>query len=113
MLVQTQPDGSPRVVLGGVAGIRSCRRPSPARAVRDLLTLLRLAGSARCGRTDALRFLLGYLGLRRPTPEAKRFAWRMWMRRRPSGWALVRLACVRLESWLSGRTPLLPEGATR
>jgi tRNA A-37 threonylcarbamoyl transferase component Bud32 len=114
MLVQTQPDGSPKVVLGGVAGIRSCRRPSRARAVRDLLTLLRLAGSARCGRTDALRFLLGYLGLRRPTPEAKHFAWRMWMRRgRPSVWTLLRLAHARLERWLSDRTALLPRGATR
>jgi tRNA A-37 threonylcarbamoyl transferase component Bud32 len=114
MLVQTQPDGSPRVVLGGVAGIRSCRRPSQGRAVRDLLTLLRLAGSARCSRTDALRFLLGYLGLRRPTPEVKRFAWLMWMRRRrASAWTLVRLAHLRLESWFGGRAALVPGGATR
>jgi len=80
--VQTLPEGREQVVLAGVAALQRRHRPSARHAVQDLVTLNGKFGTLG-SRTDALRFLLAYLDLRRLSPEARRLTWRI-LRMRPS-----------------------------
>jgi tRNA A-37 threonylcarbamoyl transferase component Bud32 len=76
------PAGAPaQIVLAGVRAIRRRHRPSAGLASRDLATLRRGIGRAY-SRTDALRFLLGYLDVPRLTPQARRLCGRPAVLRR-------------------------------
>jgi hypothetical protein len=65
---------TPQVYLGSIEAVKTCRQPGRRQARIDLETLRRRCAHFCAGRTDRLRFLLGYLGLTRLTSEAKAFA---------------------------------------
>jgi tRNA A-37 threonylcarbamoyl transferase component Bud32 len=67
------PPQPPQVVLAGAEGLCRCRKAKSGRALKDLHTIRTRLGSLP-GRTDALRFLLGYLDLPRLTPAARKWA---------------------------------------
>lgn len=69
--VHWRPGKAAEVVLGQVEGIRLRRHAGPRRQLADLARLR--AALPRCNRSDALRFLLAYLGQRRLTAPAR--AW--------------------------------------
>jgi tRNA A-37 threonylcarbamoyl transferase component Bud32 len=73
-IVQHDPQQPPTVVLGRVDGLRSRHRSSPRAVRKDLAALHQMFSRALPSRTDELRFLLAYLGLRRLTPAAKDLA---------------------------------------
>ena len=62
------------VALGSLDGLQSRRRLGPGRVKRDLAALRNAFSPLLGGRTDALRFLLGYLALERLTPGTRHFA---------------------------------------
>ena len=65
LMVQDRPNHAPGVVLGSVENLRTRRRSSPRRLFADLVQLLRRLPRSSFSRTDALRFLLAYVGERR------------------------------------------------
>jgi tRNA A-37 threonylcarbamoyl transferase component Bud32 len=76
--------GSAESVLGSIDGLYSRRRPSNSDAWKDLAALHRELSSSGCGRTDGLRLLLSYLGLRKPNAAAKHLARALLPRRHPA-----------------------------
>jgi tRNA A-37 threonylcarbamoyl transferase component Bud32 len=60
------------IVLASIDAVYRLRRSSKRAALRDLATCYRELSTGACGRTDGLRFLLGYLGLQRSNPTVKR-----------------------------------------
>jgi hypothetical protein len=62
----------PTVVLGSLDGIRSRRSGRCGWHPRDLRSLYAVCAPVLGSRTDAMRFLLGYHGTRRLTPDARR-----------------------------------------
>lgn len=65
------PAEAPAVVLGSVNFVQRRHRRSEARAQHDLQTLGQQFSGAISSRTEGLRFVLAYLGLKRLTPAAK------------------------------------------
>ncbi len=71
--LEINPPEPPRVVLAGPEGLCRCRKAPSGRALKDLQKIL--AALASLGsRSDALRFLLGYLDLPRLTAAARKWA---------------------------------------
>jgi tRNA A-37 threonylcarbamoyl transferase component Bud32 len=62
------------VTLVRIDCVQLHRRPSQAKAVRDLAVLRRRADQMHLSRSEKLRVLLNYLGIRRLTGDAKRVA---------------------------------------
>jgi len=85
-LVQTLPGRPEQIGLGTVRGLQRRHRPSARLALQDLRTHL-ATFDPHCSRTDVLRFLLAYLGLRRLNPTARRLASRI-LHSRLNGWGL-------------------------
>ena len=75
LCIEQGANGIPKVVLGRVTELRKCRRdrslpaPDQVRAASSALATMFVSKS------DRLRFLLAYLGLKRLTPEAKQLGW--------------------------------------
>jgi hypothetical protein len=70
--VQGRANADPVVRLGSVAPLRIRRHSGSVQGIRDVRILGNWLPTGLCRRTDALRFLLAYLGLKRLTPTAKR-----------------------------------------
>lgn len=73
-------DGAVTVVVHHVEGLKRCRRGKPAPADRDLARLFEALPAGLGSRTEALRFLLAYLGQARLTAAAKRTVRRILQR---------------------------------
>lgn len=73
-LVRLEPGNQPVMMLATVEGLCRRRRPAPRLARRDLRSVFQGIPLEGCGRTDAVRFLLAYLGLQRLDPAAKKLA---------------------------------------
>ncbi len=73
--IEQRAEGVPRVVLGRVTELRRCRRDRSPRSQGQMRAAFDSLATMFAGKTDRLRFLLAYLGLRRLTPEAKQLAW--------------------------------------
>lgn len=71
---------NPAVVVRSLDGLRA-RRPRRSCAVRDLARWRGVLAAGAAGRTDLLRFCLGYLGQDRLTPPAKRLFRRLLCQR--------------------------------
>lgn len=83
LAVQECGPDEPRVVVSDLTEIQARRRPGRGLALRDLARWRHALGWS-AGRTDALRFLLAYLGQDRLTPAAKQF---------------IRSLCARQRRW--------------
>jgi len=81
--VRTLSERPEQVLLAGVGILQRRHRQSARHALQDIVTLHARLG-LRCSRTDGLRFLLAYLGLRRPNVETRRLVRRI-LRARPHG----------------------------
>jgi tRNA A-37 threonylcarbamoyl transferase component Bud32 len=87
-LVQVRPSEQPTVILGSVAPLQIRRHSGSVQRHKDLSVLHQKFQPDSCSRTDQLRFLLAYLGLKHWTPEAKGLA-RQLLRRTRAGWRAV------------------------
>lgn len=106
-LVQAGSGQTPPLIAATAEGLHTRRRRSPARERRDLGAVRRLLDTAGSSRTDALRFLLAYLGLKRLTPAAKRLARSVRLPRPQPFFSWVRL----LRSAAAGRWMVMEGGS--
>jgi tRNA A-37 threonylcarbamoyl transferase component Bud32 len=79
--IAVEADGTPVIAVRSLAELRLHRRPRQSRAWTDLNALYLRFSSGLVSRTDALRFLLAYLGFPRPSAAARSKV-RDWLRRR-------------------------------
>jgi tRNA A-37 threonylcarbamoyl transferase component Bud32 len=73
-VVQPDPQAAASVVLAKIDGLSNPRRPSNRDVLRDVATFYRELSTRATSRTDALRFLLSYLGPQRPRTVVKQWA---------------------------------------
>jgi tRNA A-37 threonylcarbamoyl transferase component Bud32 len=74
LAIQQVGHDAPVVVLSDLAGVVAKRRPSQCHCRRDLKALRASLSWLFVSQTDTLRFLLGYLGVKRLPQEAKALA---------------------------------------